>query len=545
MMPPAASPAPPSDRASLFAAAVGAVSSMMAQTAAPPTLYGPNGKVLPSSAYQYHRKASERSGSLKNWIPRRLWTDRQAAYEREEIVARSVDLAQNDAHAAGVLDAFGASIVGPGLVPHFRLDAYRLGLSPEEDTALEAAAAAVVSDWAPYADAGERLDFYGLQYMALRMMLQYGEFLFVLPMLRDPSRPYMLALQAVNPLRLKTPLDLSGKPWLRDGVEIGEYGQPVAYWIKRVDHPSGAPFPDTSAYFVRIPRRTGHRVHVLHGYTATDPDQVRGVPLFAPAMKLFRDCADFLDAELVSNIVTAAFSVFVETGPVNPFDPAARLATDSETAYRPDGTSYTRRYQEMHPGQIWYGGPGEKPHPIAAQRPGTTFDPFIKVIQHSIAMAAGIPYPVLFKNFAGMNYASYRSAMLEAWRVYKARRLWLARGFCQPPTEMLLEEAYLRGTYPVNDFYANRRVVTVAEWIGPAKGQIEPVKEVQADILAIQHNLKSREETMLEQNRDMRATFRKLAEEETLMTELGLDEEKMPDPGEETGTREIEDDDAD
>lgn len=540
MTPHAASP--PSDRAGIFLSAVQSIAAAMAAQAPPPSLYGPNGKILPSSAYQFHRRAAERTGSLKNWIPRRLFSDRQAAVEREEIVSRSVDLSQNDPHAAGILDGFGAAVVGPGLVPHFRLDAARLGLTPEEDTRLESAAAAVFADWAPWADAAERLDIFGHQYLALRMLLQYGEYLFLLPMLSDPARPYSLSLQAVNPLRLKTPLDLAGKYRIRDGVEIGEYGQPVAYWIKKSDRPDGVAYPDTSAHFVRIPRRTAHRIHVLHGYVVHDPDQVRGIPFFAPALKLFRDHSDYLDAELVSNIVTAAFALFIESGPANPFDPASRLATDSETARRPDGTEYTRRYQEFRPGQILYGKPGQKPHPISATRPGTTFDPFVKVIQHSMSMALGIPHPVLFKNFAGMNYASYRSAMLEAWRVFKARRMFLARDFCRPVTRMLLEEAYLRGTYPARDFYASPNAWTHAEWIGPAKGQIEPVKEIQADILAIQHNLKSREETLLEHNRDMRATFRKLAEEEALMRDLGLDEEKMPDP---QTQQETDDNDAD
>jgi len=37
--------------------------------------------------------------------------------------------------------------------------------------------------WSPFADAGDRMSAAGLQYLALRMMIQFGEFLFLLPMI--------------------------------------------------------------------------------------------------------------------------------------------------------------------------------------------------------------------------------------------------------------------------------------------------------------------------------------------------------------------------
>ena len=53
------------------------------------------------------------------------------------------------------------------------------------------------------------------------------------------------------------------------------------------------------------------------------------------------------------------------------------------------------------------------------------------------------------------------------------------------------------------------------------------VKEVQADVLAIQHNLNSREEVALENGRNLKATFDQLEEEQELLAEKGLDETKL------------------
>ncbi len=528
----AAAPATRDRRGQILSAALQAVTAAVGRNSRP-LIYGANGQPLGLESYQVRKTAARRAGSLKNWIPKRLFSDSEAAAEREIIVARSMDLAGSDAHAAGILDTFAVTIVGGGLNPHPLLDATAPDLGADETDALRAAQLAVYRTWSPTADAGGRMTFAALQYLAMRCLLQYGEYLFLLPMLGDdPLRPYALAVQAICPLRLKTPLDLAGDANIRDGVEVGPYGQPVAYWIKKAA-PGGWPTLDTSANFLRIPARVGRRVNVLHGFMANDPEQVRGLPFFAPALKLFRDLADYLDAELVSNIVTAAFSLFIETEAMDPSFPAAGLATFSGAEAQGDGSTFERRYQELVPGQIMFGDAGQKPHPIAANRPGTTFEPFIKVIEHSISMSLGVPYPVLFKNFDDMTYASYRSAMLEAWRLFRARRTWLAHSFCQPVWRMLMEEAWLRGDLPVDDYYGREALLAATEWIGPPKGQIEPVKEVQADILSVQHNLKSREEVMLEQGRDLTATFRRLSAEQALMEDLGLDETKLENPSRE------------
>ena len=140
----------------------------------------------------------------------------------------------------------------------------------------------------------------------------------------------------------------------------------------------------------------------------------------------------------------------------------------------------------------------------------------------SVANSTGIPYPVLFKDFEGMNFAAYRSAMLEAWRVFKARRKWLGESFCQPNYRMIIEEAWLRGEIKANNFYQNLYRLTSADWIGPPKGQIEPVKEEQADKIAVDNNFKTLEEVYLERGREMTSTFKQIKVERDLQETLGI-----------------------
>jgi len=502
----------------LFQRAVGAL--MSAQAGRRKTvLYDARGNVLPPSAtYQYKRTAAKREGSLQNWIPRRLLSRQQESMERERIVERSIDLVNNDPHAAGIVDSFATTIVGAGLRPHPALDADVLGMEKEEVRTLQAAQRAVYDAWSPTADAGGRMTDAGIQFLLQCCMLRFGEYLVLLPMLKDAARPYSLAVQVIHPLRLKTPTDLASDPKIRDGVEMGDYGQPVAYWIKKAPG-SAAYTPDTSSNFLRIPAKKGHRWNVIHRFIQDDPDKVRGLPFFAPAMKFFRDLNDYLDAELVANVVTAAYALFIETGDADAWDIADNMMHHDNAETGVDQI----RYEEIIPGSVMYGEKGQKPHSLGNTRPGNTFQVFVKEIKKALAMSLDMPYVTLFKDVEETNYAGMRSAMLDAWRVFSHRRAWLGDSYCNPVRTMLLEEAWLRGHFDAADFYDRMQFYCTCRWVGSPKGNIEPIKEIQADILAIKNKLKARAQSIGEQyGGEWRATFDQLEEEESELEARGL-----------------------
>ena len=502
----------------LIARAASAIASGMRRA---PVLYDPNGKPIPSSAYQYERGAAKRQGSMKNWIPKRLISHQSEQMQREQIVERSIDLVQNDPHAGGIIESLATTIVGSGLVPEPSLDASALGMTKEAVQALQARQRAVYNTWSPWADAGERMNDGAIQYLVQRCMLQYGEYFVLLPMINnDPVRHYSLACQVIHPLRVETPHELYNDPNIRDGIELGEYGQPAAYWVRKGDRTaSGMGMMSSSMEnFVRIPARVGHRWNMLHDFICEDTDDVRGTPILARGMKFFRDLNDYFDAELVSNVVTAVYAMFIETGDVDPMLAAQAMAGYTE---RPAGES-ERRYEEMVPGQIMYGSAGQKPHAISADRPGPTFKIFIKEIKKALALSVGMPYVTLFKDVEETNYAGFRSAMLDAWRVFTQRRMWLGQRFNDPRRKMLLEEAYLMGELDMPGFYDRMDLYCACQWIGSPKGNIEPIKEVQADVIAIKNNLKTRAAAISERGGEWRRTFDQLEEETRDLESKGL-----------------------
>lgn len=448
----------------------------------------------------YRRDAAKRTGSMKNWFPAKLFSQEQVAREREEIVARSINLVNDDPHAAGVVDNFATTIIGAGLKPHPSLNSDVLGISREHLKKIEAKQKAIYKAWAMSPDAGGRMSDGEIQHLKTRCLFGLGESLELLPMKKSASRPYSLASQVIHPTRLKTPVDKTRDGNIRDGVEISKHGEPVAYWIKKA-MVGGQYLANNSSNFMRIPAKKGHRHIVLHDFITKDPEQFRGYPILAPAMRYFKDFSDLLRSELISNVVTAATSIFVESDNAGT---VANAMMDNDNFEEED------RMQEMTPGSVWYGSAGEKPHLLSGNRPGTTFDPFTRLIKKTISVSTGIPYPVLFKDVDGVSFAGFRSAMLEAWRVYEYHRKRIGQKDCQKKYMMLMEEAWLRNELDIPDFYSKMHQWTNVEWYGAPKGDIEPYKAIKADLEKFNAKVKPLERIIIE---DGGAGFLEVAEQ--------------------------------
>ena len=463
------------------------------------------------------------SGTLKNWIPKRIYSTTKAL-ERDRLVDRSLDLSANDASIAGLVKSMGDNVVGTGYTPQSRVRADKLGLTEEQATEFQRSAEWAWTKWCREADAEQRWHFEDLVAILFRSAFLTGDGLVApvwLPdtVMRQEGRKFSFSLQSLSSLRLKTPYDLGLNGNVVEGVELGDRRQPIGYWIQRYDT-GYARWGRNSSDFTRYPARRSIWPGFFHFFAPGDPEEMRGRPALEPVIKFARDLGDFLDAELVSNIVTAAFAMWVETG-----DPYG-AASNFETTTSQEDTSDTQRYQEIIPGQIMYGKPGEKAAPINPNRPGQTFEAFVERILRAIGAAVGLPYEVVAKDFSKTNYSSARAALLEAWRVFKGWQAWLIRYFCQPVWQMVLLEATERRmiTIPAGapEFLEAIPEYTDAFWIPPARGHVDPVKERKAEEIGLQNGTQTYASVIAEQGGDWELVFEQRARERKKAAELGI-----------------------
>lgn len=463
------------------------------------------------------RLSASQEGTLQSWNPRR---EQRLSESRaiDNTMQRAESLAANDGHAASCVDSLALNVVGPGLRPQSYPDATALGITDEQAQKFADSAEAAWKIWCKEAHAGGTQHFDDLQYESKRSMFITGEFLHLPVWLEEPGRAFGLALQPLHPARLRTPGDLTHRADIRGGVHLGPYNRPKGYFI--ANPPDNMPLAGlTSRHFIYVPRMVGHRYACFHRYHSGMPEQTRGVSILSPAMKQFRDLADYVDYELVGALIAASFTVFVET-PVDMLNSNGGFGGEAATMdYGP----------QIQPGTMTVGQAGHKPHIISSARPGPTFDAFYERVLRAAAASTGQPYEMVAKDFSKTNYSSARAALLEVWKLHTLYQDWFIRGYLNCLWPMVLEEAWLRGLLAVPagapglwDSPLITRAWLSGVWTRPPRGQIDPVKEREAEALGLASMTDTRTAICHGRGTDFETLAKTRQREELLLQRLNL-----------------------
>ena len=423
--------------------------------------------------------ASKTRPSLKEYNPRARSADEDILGDVVDLRARTRDLVRNTPIATGALNTMATHAVGSGLSMQSQIDREFLGLSDDEADSWERKAERFWRAWSetPSCDLTGHGDFGSLQDLVLRSTLESGDILLVRRFVERRGDVLGLKIQLVEADRISNPDREPNTDRLVDGVELDTNGRPIRYHVSN-RHPNALSlgFTDMLAW-TTIPafdRRNGER-RALHVFRKIRPGQTRGVPIFAPVIESLKQLSRYTEAELMAAVVASFFTVFVKSGLAEQGFEFAPL--DSDDTDPPKDYEY-----KLGSGSVVGLADGEEVQIADPKRPNDSFDPFVMAVLRQVGAAIEVPFELLIKHFTS-SYSASRAALLEAWRAVVTRRTWLARMFCQPSYEWAMAEAVMRGMLRAPGFFANpmfRRAWCGARWIGPAQGQIDPLKEINA-----------------------------------------------------------------
>lgn len=394
--------------------------------------------------------------------------------------ARSRDQVRNAPVATGALDQTVTNVIGTGLSHNAEVDAEFLGLSATQAAQWQADVDRRWRAWSESVDCdiARKTNFYGLQDLFFRTWLESGDAFCTTPLVqRQPGRPHQLALQLFEADRICNPDRKPNSPTLIDGVEINpDTGEPVAYHIAR-RHP-GDYLPGAANTWQRVAARgtnTGRR-NVLHGMRLLRPDQVRGVPWFAPIIEPLKQLSRYTDAELNAAVVSSLFAIFIK------MDTQAFQDLFDEDAQGTIVSNASKWSGEVESGKAINLLPGEDVVSSTPGRPNANFDPFWQAIVRQIGMALGLPFEVLVMHFQS-SYTAARGALLMAWKFFRGRRDAVVTALCQPVYELWLEHEIANNRIAAPGFFADpllRAAWSAGVWTGDGPGSVDPSKEVAA-----------------------------------------------------------------
>ena len=458
---------------------------------------------------QGRRRALQAAGYLggqkrrptSNWAPGGGSADEDILTDLPTLRDRCRDLARNNALAAGAVETYVDNVVGSGMELQSRIDWRILGWA-EDDPRIEQYELALEGHWRQCRgalDAADVLEFGEMTRLIWQQRLENGEVLAYRQFIDEPNRPCGLAWDIIEADRLATPVGVKVAGTIRDGVEKGPRGEPLAYWISKT-HPGDLRVANqpTKRGYLRIPRYdSAGRPNILHLYAPTRPAQSRGVPLLAPVIDALKQMVDYLDAEVVAAHVGACFATAITSQ--DPYSFAQDRADSDEGKSTQD-----EPIESWEPGMNYYLDEGEKIEMIDPKRPNASAGAFVEMFVRLIGAALNLPYELILKDFSKTNYSSARAALLEARRRFRVGQQWLIRRWCQPTWDLLVEEAVIDGVLPISlaEFNANRYAWTRAKWLTQRWGWVDPVKEIRAWVEGIKEGIATRADACSENGDD-------------------------------------------
>lgn len=404
------------------------------------------------------------------------------------------------------------NVIGVGLKLQSRIDREALGMDQEAADLWQAKTEREFALWAnrkAACDATGVNNFYAMQQLALASWLVSGDVFAVIKQYDPtPTMPYSLRIHLVEADRVATPtaagimtplLATTGKAangnTIYDGVEVNPNGMIEAYHI-RSTYP--LELGTASTKWTRV-KAYGDRTglpNILQVMDSERPDQYRGVSYLAQVIEPLLQLRRYTESELTAAIVESFFTAFVKTEAGASDNPFNEVGSSLPEVSR-DPNEY-----EMGPGQINIMEPGEDVVFADPKRPASGFDSFLRAICEQVGAALEIPADLLLKSF-NSSYSASRAALLEAWKAFKMRREWFVADFCAPVYEIWMAEAVARGRIDAPGFFTDpaiRAAYLGAEWIGPSQGQLDPAKEITAEILAVGEGFSTREQSTIRLN---------------------------------------------
>lgn len=311
--------------------------------------------------------------------------------------------------------------------------------------------------------------------------------------------------------------DNNTNPLIIDGIELDDYGVPVAVWY------CSEPYAVVGQRsFERIPiyDEDGVRL-VIHVYKQERPEQLRGLPLTAPVIQNLWSTMAFCESELQMAILQCNQSLIVTTqtnnslnpyGTISPRDldapliaPTPNTPTDEKkkpaefSILPPLGNSgfdgLINKMNFVSPGQSHHLREGEDVKFLSPTAPSSSLSQFVDLQMRMLGAALGIPEQVLSGKFDA-NFSAVKGATSAFNHTVKQFRTAFIESFLKPLFEVFAYSEIARYNWICDDsLTASQLMALESLWLpNDSPLTLDPSKEIQFYITAVDAGLITRDE---------------------------------------------------
>lgn len=269
------------------------------------------------------------------------------------------------------------------------------------------------------------------------------------------------------------------------GIEKDAYGAPVAYHVL-TRHPGDVfAFSYQPRYRERIP--ANEIIHFQDIMSRAGQD--KAMPRFCSVITGLHRLDQYDIAEMNAAVLAACYSGFL----VRKEQQGTEFQGDTQTE---EGEKEIR----VEPGTLYELDASQDFKAWDPRHPVEAYPEFTNQYIRRSAVGLGLSHFSLSENYQGISYASGRMSLLEGRREYKKLQKHMKEGLVVPEFEARLRAGLISGTLdlPVSRY---QEICDAAEFIATRWAWVDPLKDGQADILAIDAGLDSRQRVISESER--------------------------------------------
>ena len=350
--------------------------------------------------------------------------------------------------------------------------------------------------------ANGRQTWLDVQRVVLRSVARDGSVL--IRKLRGYDNPFRFSIQVLESDLLDTDYNakLKNGNMVRMGVELDKWERAVAYYIlnghEGDDYGVGRPTRRD-----RVPAD-----EIIMPFIAERPHQVTGVPWMTSAMFRLNMLAGYEEAEVTAARVAACKMGFY-------------TKTDANEGYQGEQDANGDLVSNAEAGSFEELPAGVNFTSFDPTHPNNAYGTFIKGCLRGISAGLGISYNSLANDLEGVNYSSIRAGLLEEREEWKAVQIWFIDSVMQPVFDEWLNYALLSNALELPaakyDKFAD------IEW-KPRRWQwVDPLKDTQANVIAVANGFKSRRGIISEAGGDIEDVLDEIAADNQLAESKGVE----------------------
>lgn len=422
-----------------------------------------------------------------SWIATNTAIDDELRTDLDRLRARSRFLFKNNEHAAKFRRMVSNGIVGP---EGFGLQVQSKDPSGTVDTLANVAIETAFWTWArkQNCDIAGRRGFVDFCRSVAVALCRDGEFL-VRKVRGRNAGPYGYQLQLLDVDRLDTQMNIAyadGRNAVVMGVEMDGYRRPVAYHLRPLVGRTGN---------VATQRERVLASEIIHGFVPLEDEQTRGVPWLHAAMRILNDLKGYREAAVIAARIGASKMGIWVTPDGGPPPGSEESGTGAPAL------------TDVSPGSFDYAPSGYTFKQFDPTYPHDQFDAFCKATLRGIAGAIGVAYNGLANDLEGVNFSSIRAGVLDERDEWMALQRFVIDAFLGPVFEDWLDSSLLLGAIRLpNDVplpAAKRDKFAQHAWQGRRWQWVDPMKDIEASVVAIQNGLASPQQIAAQTGRDV------------------------------------------